>query len=107
LNYKERHTIQSALWRQANPTRQKAIQDRAARTPAGRRNAKLYRQRNPQKFRARWTVGNHKRSGRLKPEPCSRCGAEKAQAHHEDYNHPLDMVWLCQRCHAREHKKKP
>lgn len=102
---REHHTRYSALWRAANPERQKLIQDRAARTPAGKRNAKLYKQRNRHKVRARGAVNNHKRAGKLNAQPCESCGAIQAQAHHEDYNRPLDVTWLCQSCHSRHHKE--
>ncbi len=43
--------------------------------------------------------------GRLmKPENCSQCGdGGKINAHHDDYNKPLDVIWLCNRCHTRLH----
>ena len=44
-------------------------------------------------------------SGRLVREPCSRCGAPKAQAHHEDYSKPLDVAWLCRKCHKQRHRE--
>ena len=44
-------------------------------------------------------------SGDLKREPCSRCGEIKSLAHHEDYDRPLDVVWLCQPCHKERHKE--
>ena len=42
---------------------------------------------------------------------CEICGAEETfkdgrtgiQAHHCDYNKPLDVMWLCQRCHHQWH----
>ena len=33
--------------------------------------------------------------GHLEPEPCIACGTENAQMHHEDYDRPLDVIWLC------------
>ncbi len=48
------------------------------------------------------------RAGRLiKPERCSECGeSEKVDAHHEDYSKPLEVSWLCRKCHSRLHNLK-
>lgn len=44
------------------------------------------------------------RSGALKRLPCERCGATHCvHGHHEDYSRPLDVRWLCPKCHARHH----
>lgn len=43
-------------------------------------------------------------SGILKREVCIKCGDTKVQAHHEDYNKPLDVVWLCSKHHHELHK---
>ena len=52
------------------------------------------------------------RKGILSPEPCEVCGdhgkfkdgRRKVQAHHDDYNKPLEVRWLCQKCHHEWHK---
>lgn len=44
--------------------------------------------------------------GELKVKPCERCGfALGVHAHHEDYDRPLDVVWLCQKHHAERHRE--
>jgi len=43
--------------------------------------------------------------GTLIRQPCIRCNAEKSLAHHEDYDKPLDVMWLCQPCHKQRHKE--
>jgi hypothetical protein len=45
------------------------------------------------------------KKGTLNPMPCVRCGEIKSVAHHEDYNKPLDVMWLCQPCHKQRHKE--
>ena len=40
----------------------------------------------------------------IRPAHCSCCGKKgKPQGHHEDYNEPLSVVWLCGRCHRFRH----
>jgi len=46
------------------------------------------------------------RSGRLTRQPCAICGSKIAHAHHNRYDIPLDIVWLCQKHHTEEHLKK-
>ena len=51
------------------------------------------------------SVSNAIKKGTLTRSPCVRCGETKSLAHHEDYDKPLDVVWLCQPCHKQRHKE--
>lgn len=55
------------------------------------------------KMRARWYVRTYIKRGKVKREPCEVCGNIKSEAHHEDYFKPLDVKWLCRRCHEKVH----
>ena len=57
---------------------------------------------DPSKRNANVIVGNAIRSGNLKRERCCICGMT-AQAHHEDYSKPLEVVWLCVTHHNARH----
>lgn len=64
-------------------------------------SSRKFRLKFPFKARAHTAVENAIRNGRLKPQKCF-CGG-KAQAHHEDYSKPLDVVWLCRKHHMERH----
>ena len=52
--------------------------------------------RHPKRVKARKKVYTALQSGKLEREPCEVCGAEEdVEAHHEDYDKPLDVTWLC------------
>ena len=59
-----------------------------------------------QKLLARRLAMQAMQSGELIRQPCVKCGALKAEAHHPDYSKPLDVQWLCRPCHDREHHGK-
>jgi ribosomal protein S27AE len=43
--------------------------------------------------------------GRLIRQPCEVCGEKKVEAHHDDYDKPLDVRWLCPAHHAETHRE--
>ena len=64
------------------------------------------RARDADKNRVRNLTSRAIARGILTRQPCERCGHEKTQAHHDDYSRPLDVRWLCRRCHAAYHVAK-
>jgi hypothetical protein len=56
-----------------------------------------------EKARARQMVAEAKASGRLVQMPCRICGETRSEAHHSDYQKPLDVDWLCSEHHKAEH----
>ena len=73
------------------------------RKAAIKRYRKTRRKRHPQKIAAAQAIKNAIRSGRMKMRPCEVCGNQRAQAHHDDYSKPLDVVWLCFKHHRERH----
>lgn len=51
------------------------------------------------KRRARRLLAYAIEKGRIVRGPCQRCGAKRVDGHHHDYSKPLDVTWLCRRCH--------
>ena len=44
--------------------------------------------------------------GSMKRQPCVICGKVKSEGHHQDYDKPYDIVWLCAEHHRRLHAHK-
>ena len=57
------------------------------------------------KKKARSIFSWAKRSGKVVKMPCEKCGNIKAEGHHDDYNKPLDVRWLCRKHHSEHHRK--
>lgn len=65
---------------------------------------RIYREQNGEKRKAHHAVNNAIRDGKLTRQPCAFCGGgENLEAHHHDYEKPLDVTWLCSGCHRRFH----
>jgi len=64
-----------------------------------------YAKKNRHKLRAKGKLNYHLSVGNVKrPIACQKCGEEKKlDAHHSDYDKPLDVIWLCRRCHMERH----
>lgn len=70
-------------------------------------DAQFFRHRHPDAYRAHNAVNNAVRDGRLKKEPCLFCSEGRVHGHHRDYSQPLDVIWLCAKCHHRLHAYFP
>lgn len=65
-----------------------------------------WRARNPEKAKAQNYITSQIEAGKLKlPKRCEKCNKKgKVEAHHEDYNKPKKIQWLCRKCHWDIHK---
>ena len=66
---------------------------------------RAWRAEDKRRHRAHSSVSYAIRNGFLVRQPCCRCGESKSVAHHEDYDKPLEVMWLCQPCHKQRHKE--
>lgn len=76
------------------------------RTPEALKMSKKYkalaewREKHPDRRDAHRKVFVAVRNGTLVKESCF-CGDTKVEAHHDDYSHPLEVVWLCKKHHGK------
>lgn len=96
-----------------DPRRKAAVRQHrkaVATTPEGRARLNGYSRKSAEcrqlERAANVIVGNAIRDGKLMRNPCIKCGSKKyLNAHHEDYYKPLDVTWLCRRCHGQRHRE--
>jgi len=50
--------------------------------------------------RAHLAVKDARASGTLTQQPCEKCRAARTIAHHDDYDKPLEVRWLCRSHHG-------
>lgn len=53
--------------------------------------------------KARELFHHYMRDNHMERQPCEICG-DKAEAHHDDYDKPLEVRWLCFKHHREWHK---
>lgn len=75
------------------------------RIKANVETTRAWREEDSRRVRAHNAVSRAIRGGYLDRLPCERCGEQKSVAHHEDYDKPLEIMWLCQPCHKQRHKE--
>ncbi len=84
----------------------------AQKVEAGRKGglATRYKKLNPdeatKRHGARVVLSKAVQSGKLvRPDFCQDCGSPKmVEGHHDDYDKPLEVKWLCKKCHQETHK---
>jgi hypothetical protein len=88
--------------------RQRCVDWRKNNSEKLKRSEKYSYEKYPEKIRARSMVSCAIKNGYLtRPDNCSGCDSNKGkiEAHHPDYSKPLEVVWLCRKCHMSEHRK--
>jgi hypothetical protein len=58
-----------------------------------------------EKIRIRNFTRYYVKKGKIPKQPCAICKSPFTEAHHENYNKPFEVVWLCKKHHAKIHTK--
>ena len=67
------------------------------------RYTKRFRDKYRIKYLAQCILQTAVKRGKIKRLPCIVCNNIKSEAHHYDYNKPLDVIWLCDKHHKEKH----
>jgi hypothetical protein len=111
--YRLAHTKELAAHdklRRQLPNRKKQLREANKRYLAKGDNMRIANARynhKPGRMKAKNAVARAVKSGKLiRPQTCTSCGAAKnIVGHHSDYAQPINVVWICQLCHVRLHRK--
>lgn len=83
--------------------------DKEYRSRPNVKKADYHRRQKPEnqkKIDARYKLRNAVRYGKIERKPCEVCGEINSHGHHEDYDKPYDVIWLCAKHHAEVHRMK-
>lgn len=92
------------LHRHESTSREKILAyDRARGSRQTLQKLQEYRAKYPKKYKAHSIVNYAIKSKKLFREPCQICGNENTHGHHDDYDKPLNVRWLCAEHHHAWH----
>jgi ribosomal protein S27AE len=111
----ERHKANVERWRVNNPERRLELQRRWLKSnrKIATENGRRWKQLNPERAHVMEVAATRVRSAIRKgvlsrPACCEQCGTTGAiEAAHYDYTRPLDVRWLCRRCHRAWDQAEP
>lgn len=89
--------------RKVNPAVQEYDRKRGNRQNA--EDLRKYRTENPKKYKAHRAIRSAIKNGTItKSDECELCSSSLGiEGHHDDYDKPLEVRWLCSKCHSLWH----
>jgi len=74
-------------------------------TKARMTRQRKWAQANPKAVWAQAALRSAINRGLVERQPCEQCGAVPADGHHDDYDKPAVVRWLCRKHHRAFHRK--
>lgn len=103
---KERIKARERVYRAANKDKIAAHRKSYMQTEMGKAKRARYNARHPERVRARNSLRYAIDRGDLIRQPCEVCSTtNNIHAHHDDYDKPFDVRWLCKKHHQEHHNK--
>jgi hypothetical protein len=110
--YREKHAERYKVYEQARANLPHRVAQRReyivtdAGKAARKRATENYRKKYPMKYATKIIFGNAIKNKLIIPEnQCSMCAStNQIEGHHDDYTKPLEVRWLCSKCHKQWHK---
>ncbi len=98
------------IYQEENKEKIKKKQRERPRTEKTRRlniiNRKIHNKRHPVRCKARNWASRQRKIGNIIRKPCVICGNIKTDAHHENYNFPFWILWICTYHHIWYHSMR-
>jgi hypothetical protein len=103
-------TLKNKIWRENNRERYRETQRRARLRNRDNIRAvqRRWKESNPLKCKAHGLLNKAVLRGEIiKLDKCEWCDNphEHIHGHHEDYEKPLEVIWLCPICHHNRHEE--
>lgn len=105
---RDKHLESCRSWKTRNKTRFENYQKQYKQTTQAQNNQRKWAMSHPIRVKAQKTLNYAVFKGELEKSSCCQvCGdsAPRIEAHHYDYNKPLEVIWVCTSCHGWIHRK--
>lgn len=66
---------------------------------------KRYNNKYPERIKANRKLNYAVKKGYITKLPCNVCNDVKSVAHHDDWDKPLEVIWLCELHHKARHRE--
>jgi len=92
-----------AMYGDDNPSKREDVKEKMRKAKLGKGFVSKEERRRRRIINKR--AWDRVRKGEIEKKECERCGEINVEGHHEDYDKPYELMWLCKKCHMERHKE--